>query len=83
MPLVDLNQEFQAKIIKNSGILQKIESEKSASIPYGEMALISLMLSLPLIMCHGFFDYIVTALIDIPGSRSIWNGAKFQSQTHF
>jgi hypothetical protein len=56
-PLVDLSEEEQWKIINETGVLHKLK-EETAQEPH---LLIATLLSIPLIVCHGVFDYLAHA----------------------
>ncbi|KAJ3367260.1 hypothetical protein HDU91_001568 [Kappamyces sp. JEL0680] len=58
-PLIqDLDAKTQREIINQSGVLEKLAAEDGAPSLL-EHVFISLLLTLPLMICHGFFDYIV------------------------
>jgi hypothetical protein len=54
-PLIDLTEDEQWKIIKESNVIHKISNEDHSE-PH---LFIAFLLSVPLIMCHAIFDYIV------------------------
>jgi uncharacterized membrane protein len=58
MPLVDLQENLPVNdIINQSGILQKIQSNQRQSL--SESIFTSLLLTIPLVLCHWLFDYLV------------------------
>jgi hypothetical protein len=54
-PLVNLSEEEQWKIINETGVLHKFK-EPEANEPH---FLVAALLSIPLFVCHGIFDYLV------------------------